>query len=353
MSDTFFGVYVGIVESAADPEHLGRLKVRVPAIYGITGSVVGAIPVDDLPWALPMGLPAGGSSDSGGISMLPLTGDQVAIQFLDGEPEKPVWQWLMQTQDQAKKLKLHQYADKDEHGSTVTGDPNRAIISRYGHSVELAPDKVTVTTGEGYQVLLETSQSASGGRASIQTPKGQRLELDDTRGTAVLQALTVAAISAKIVALNSATSVIAKGTRFTIMAGSSLITIQDTKIAITTGSGATLVIDESGNLCAASSGGASLSLEGLKAQLAEPAGAGIVIDTGKVSVNAPQFVMNTAAASIGVGPGWPVMLLTPMAIAWILGHTHTNGNDGSPTGPPIPLDPAFPFDSVSKCFQTS
>src|SRR3954470_6030472 len=96
------GCFIGIVEKVDDPEKLGRVKVRVPHAYGIFGTEVGAVPLDDLPWALPAGLPAGGSSASGGASWLPEPGDQVVVQFLDHEPEKPIWSWLMQTRSQSQ-----------------------------------------------------------------------------------------------------------------------------------------------------------------------------------------------------------------------------------------------------------
>jgi hypothetical protein len=350
---SYFGIYLGKVELVADPAHLGRIKVRVPSVYGVIGGASGAVPVDDLPWAIPMGLPAGGSEGSGGLSMLPKVGDQVAIQFLDGEPEKPVWQWLMQTQDQAKAFKLHQYAEASQNGQDVTGDPLRAILTRYGHSLEVKEDKVTLTTKEGYQILLETSQSSSGGSLSLQTPKGQRLNLNDARENAVLQALGAAVVSAKKVILNTATSILAKTTRFTILAGSSMITFQGDKVSINTGSGASLLIDPSGNIALVSAGGTSVSLEGTKVQIAEPLGAGIILEGGKVSVNAPQCVINTAAMSVGTAVGSPVALMTAQMIAYLLTHTHTNGNEGSPTGPPIPLDPLFPTDSTSTRLQTS
>ncbi len=350
---SYFGIYLGRVELVADPSHLGRIKVRVPAVYGVLGGSAGAVPVDDLPWAIPMGLPAGGSEASGGLSMLPKVGDQVAIQFLDGEPEKPVWQWLMQTEDQAKALKLHQYASASQNGQDVTGDPLRAILTRYGHSLEVKADKVTLTTKEGYQLLLETSQSSAGGNLSVQTPKGQRISLNDARENMLLQALGAAVVSGKKVILNTANSILAKTTRFTVMAGSSVVTFQNDKIYIGTGSGASIVIDSDGNMALVSAGGTSVSLEGTKVQIAEPAGAGIILENGKVSVNAPQCVINTAAMSVGTAEGSPVALMTEEMIQYLLTHTHTNGDNGSPTGPPIPVDPTFPTDSTSTRLQTS
>jgi len=343
----FNGSYAGIVENVADPERLGRIKARVPHVHGVNGGVSGFIPTDALAWALPYGMPAGVSSESGGLSWLPQVGDQVLVQFLDGEPEQPVWTWFMQTRAAAKSLKLHHYgtAAKGEVGA-----PDRAILSRYGHSLELTPDKVTLTTKEGYQVLLEASTSPSGGAIKVQTPKGQWLHMNDAADTMHIQGLESATLSAKRVSLNAPTSATVKTSRLTLMAGSSTVTVQDNSIFIGTASGASVIVDDEGNVSLNSAGGAALSLENNKVQLGT--GAGLVIESDKVSMVAPQFVADTFAFSIGVESGWPVLLLTPSALAWFLGHTHPTTSPGAPTGPPIPMG-AFPTDSKSTKLQTS
>jgi hypothetical protein len=343
--NTFLGVYGGLVEENRDPDQIGRIKVRVPATFGNATEV----PTDKLPWALPRGLPYGNSKDSGGISWLPAIGDTVWVTFLDGEPEKPLWEWAVapkQVQKNAIPLKLHEYS------ADQGGYPDRVILTRYGHSIEIKPTQITITTSEGQQILLQTSKSASGGSAALQTPIGQRVTLNDTSQTIVIQAVDTAVMSAPTVQVNAPTSALVKTERMTIMAGASMIVIEGNTIIITTGSGATMLIDDSGNVSIGSASGACLSLED-KVQLGEPLGAGIVIENGKVSVNAPSFIMNTAACSIGTGAGFPVLLLNPQMLAWLIGHTHTNGNDGSPTGPPILTDPQFPQDASSKTMHTT
>jgi hypothetical protein len=339
------GIFGGLVEDNKDPEKLGRLKVRVPHVYGAVSSTFGAVTTNDLPWALPVGLPAGGSNASGGISMLPAVGDQVAVQFLDGEPEKPVWQWFMQSQQQASTLHLHQYE--------ANGGPNRVILTVYGHSLEMTQEQVTLTTAEGYELLLAASTSESGGSATMQTPAGQSVSLSDMGGSAVIQGIQSAVLSAENVALNGATSTLVKTARFSLMVGTSLVTIQGNQVIVTTGSGASLIIDDAGNIAINSAGRSSLSLENALVQLAEPTGTGLVIESGKVSVNAPQMVINTGALSVGNSQGSPVLLLTQSMQEWLLTHTHSNGNDGSPTGPPIPIEAGFPQDAASQRMQAS
>ncbi len=76
----FFGKYRGLVVDNADPELLGRLKVRVPSVLGnevVTG------------WALPC-LPYGGDADQG-MLFIPEVGAGVWVEFEEGDLEFPVW----------------------------------------------------------------------------------------------------------------------------------------------------------------------------------------------------------------------------------------------------------------------
>ncbi len=178
------GIYIGYVEKVNDPEKLGRVKARVPLVYGTKGGTIGAVPMDDIPWAIPHGMPAGGSPLSGGMSWLPEVGDQVVVQFLDGEPEKPVWSWCMQTKPQAEKFELHAYADD----AGKTGKPERAALTRYGHTVEWNAGSLIMTTSSGYRmVLLSGIPGANVGSITIATPMGQHQEFDDaTLGASML-----------------------------------------------------------------------------------------------------------------------------------------------------------------------
>jgi hypothetical protein len=339
------GIYCGLVEDNSDPEQLGRLKVRPPLVYGAVGSVFGAVPTASLPWAIPMGLPAGGSNASGGISLLPEIGDQVAVQFLDGEPEKPTWQWLMQTQKQAKVLALHEYG--------ANGKPDRALFTRYGHSLEIKAQQVVLTTGEGEQVLLKTSQANTGGTAAFQTPAGQAVTLNDAQQSAVIQGTDTVVVSGQTISLMGTQACIVNAARFSVLCGDTTIILQDNTITIGTLSGASILVDSEGNIAINSAKGASVAVENDQVQIGEPTGTGLVIQSGQISINAATLTLNTASFSVGTAPGYPLLLLTPQMLSFLLSHTHTNGNDGSPTGPPIATDPNFPDDSATTRMQAS
>lgn len=347
LSGEFYGKYGGYVVSNSDPVQVGRLKVRVPMLHGIGGNDNGGLISDaDLPWALPNCLPAGGSADSGGISWIPVVGDQIFVEFLDGELDKPVWSWGNQNVTQAKDLKLHLY---DSNGTAV----ERAILTRYGHSLELKPDRLTLTTKEGYQIQLNDSTSSSGGAASMTTPKGQSVTLNDLANNVVTQALNANVVSAKKVLINAAASTLIKTGRFTLMVGTSVLAIQGNSISITTNAGSSLIIDGSGNIAITSAKGASVSVENDQVQIGEPKGANIVFNGGNASLTAKSMVMNLSALSIGSIAGHPVVLLTPELINWLLNHTHTNGNNGDPTGPPVPIGVDFPASVGSTRVQAT
>jgi len=333
------GIYGGLVEENRDQTQMGRLKVRVPAVYGLANEV----PTDRLPWALPRGLPFGNTNSSGGMSWLPAVGDNVWVQFLDGEPEKPIWEWA--TAPVGKSLKLHSYDDSG---------PSRSILTRYGHSIQFSDTQVVLTTQQGHQLVIETSGAASGGKTTIQTPKGQSISLNDLGQNIVIQGLDSAVVSAATTILNAPTSTLLKTGRFSLSCGNCLITVQGNSVTITTGTGATIAISELGNVAITSSTAFTIGIDSDRVQIGSGKGTtGIIVEEGKISMTAPQFVMNTAAASIGSASGYPILLLTPTMLQYLLTHQHPNGNDGSPTGPPIPTAGLFPQDSATTRIQAS
>lgn len=74
----FYGKYRGIVSDNQDPLFLGRIRAKVPDIYGDQESG----------WALPA-LPYGGNQV--GLFLVPPTGAHVWIEFEGGSSEYPIW----------------------------------------------------------------------------------------------------------------------------------------------------------------------------------------------------------------------------------------------------------------------
>ena len=189
----FYATYSGTVESTSDSEQIGRLKVRVPLVYGPSGSSE-AISVSDIPWALPAGLPAGGSAQSGGMVWLPDVGDHVWVRFLDGEPEKPIWEWGNQDTGQASNYPYFRLPNTGygEHNTA----PAVGMLTRYGHSIqftpyqsagilepdELSPASVLLTSAGGYGFFIKDSITESG-QIGLTSAKGYTVEIDDSIDT--------------------------------------------------------------------------------------------------------------------------------------------------------------------------
>jgi uncharacterized protein involved in type VI secretion and phage assembly len=74
-----YGKYRGFVTANEDPQQLGRVKLRVPALLGEA----------ETDWALPC-LPCGGLANQG-LFCVPAVGAQVWVEFEGGNPDFPIW----------------------------------------------------------------------------------------------------------------------------------------------------------------------------------------------------------------------------------------------------------------------
>jgi hypothetical protein len=310
------GAYVGIVESNRDPEKLGRVKVRVAHVYGIPDSDLGGIGINDLPWAIPAGLPAGGSALSGGIDWLPEPGDQVVVMFLDGEPEKPVWMWMMQSIDQSKAFTLHKYKN---------AAPERAAMTRYGHTIELNSGSVLVATKSGYvMAFINGDVGASNGMIQIMTPKGQLLELDDQN-----QTLTINVLGDCQQTLGGQWLSIADSMDFTSITGGLDIDLGDTMKVFTEGD---YDMTAAGDGTEAYTGKHSMTV-GQDASMS--VGTDFDITVGNYLAFAFAQLDLGASATEPFVLGNRLYQLFNVLLLWLAAHTHSNGNNGSPTGPPL------------------
>jgi hypothetical protein len=278
---SLLGTYCGVVENVKDPEKLGRVKVRIPHVYGFIGQ-------NDLPWALPAGMPAGNSPNSGGFSHLPDVGDQVYVRFLDGEPEKPIWEWGNQTIAGAKALKLHQY---EAQGKAV-GPVKRAGWTRYGHTVELNPTGLIVTTSQGYNLSLTDGDGVAdpNGIITLSTAKGAMLQIDDEGGD-----WTAYVIEDFYINVGDTINALARAVEFTATD------------SFTVDVGTDLDIDTGGNIT--------------------------VTTLSELLLNFTTLRMNSGTQPFVLGT--QLVTFLESLLAWLTTHVHGNGNLGSPTTPPV------------------
>ena len=302
------GTYGGIVESVKDPEKRGRIKVRVPAVYGVLGSGSGFVATDSIPWALPAGIPSGGSGNSGGFSLLPIPGDHVWVRFLDGEPEKPIWEWGVQTVGEAENFKLHQYDD-------TIGTPNRTGWTRYGHTIELNDSSVLATTSQGYRLsLIDGEAAAPTGLIQLTSRGGNQVEIDDETNTITLQ-------SNEDLQINVGDEIYAISRSITLDVVEEVTANVGTDLDLTVGGSVTG--DVVGNVDLTVGGNTSATVTGnLTANV-----------TGNAQLQAALIQLQEGSEPFVKGTQL-VTFLTSL-LTYLTSHTHGNGNAGSPTTPPL------------------
>lgn len=92
-STPFNNIYLGVVENNNDPDQAGKVQIRIAGLHTPekTKSDTGGIPTSELPWALPMMPIVGGGVSGLGYNGVPRQGDWVAIFFVGGDHNHPVY----------------------------------------------------------------------------------------------------------------------------------------------------------------------------------------------------------------------------------------------------------------------
>lgn len=122
-----YGKYRGYVEDNKDPKNIGRLRVRVPRVFGkelITG------------WATPC-VPYGGAAGEGMV-FIPEKDAGVWIEFEEGDSDRPLWVGTFWTAPgDVSEMPLHNQADGTEE--TEYQDPltRKIIRTKKGHTIQL------------------------------------------------------------------------------------------------------------------------------------------------------------------------------------------------------------------------
>jgi hypothetical protein len=219
-----FGKYRGFVADNADPRKLGRVRPKVPGLFGN----------EVLDWALPC-LPFGGLADQGFFSV-PGIGAQIWVEFEGGDRDHPIWSgafwqaagdppkdadgadpaptsrifrtpkghvFLLEDADDAERIHLahsagatldidkdgtialtdaggatvtmdaadHSLVVEDANGNTLTlNSSGTTVEDANGNKIEMAAGGVTV---KGRQIVLEGSQVMLGGQGGEPVIKGQ------------------------------------------------------------------------------------------------------------------------------------------------------------------------------------
>jgi uncharacterized protein involved in type VI secretion and phage assembly len=158
-------IMVGIVTNNKDPETLGRVKVKLPAMSDVESF-----------WA-PVLLPAG--SKERGISMLPMPDDQVIVAFENGDPSFP---YVIGSVFNGKNTPGAEMAADD--GSFALKSNKKALV-RAAEDITLRSDKgkweIKIDGGE----ITETVKSGAGGGGGYKGDFGGQYNLKATQAITI------------------------------------------------------------------------------------------------------------------------------------------------------------------------
>lgn len=125
----YYGTYRGFVGDNDDPDNLGRLRLKVPKVYGDTVYKK---------WALPKGMFSGKGI---GSFWIPNVGDTIWVSFENGDPRFPIWDYGWFREGDVPK------------GASIQ---NKVLQTTAGHKIELDDDKelIRITDNHGHIVEL-------------------------------------------------------------------------------------------------------------------------------------------------------------------------------------------------------
>lgn len=155
MKPPFYGKYRGLVSDVQDPMMLGRIKARVPDIFG----------TEESGWAMACAPFAGGGMGAFG---LPKVGSGVWIEFERGDPDYPIWVgcWFGVATDLPSELLAPPYKKmifKTEAGHKIILDDSPGIG---GITLETASGQKVVLNAMGIQI-----DDGQGGTIELQGPQ--------------------------------------------------------------------------------------------------------------------------------------------------------------------------------------
>lgn len=141
--NVYYSRYRGEIVDNEDPDFRGRLKVKVPQVFG-----------DEIPeyWSLPVGMFSGNNI---GLFAIPAIGDSVWVSFENGDPRYPLWEygWFKENSvPKAAKVDGNKpsnmvWQSLSEH--RIELDDKNALIritDKHGHIVELNEAGVSIVS---------------------------------------------------------------------------------------------------------------------------------------------------------------------------------------------------------------
>ncbi|NIR59231.1 MAG: phage tail protein [Gammaproteobacteria bacterium] len=237
----FSGKYRGIVVDNADPERLGRLKLRIPSVLGESDEGV-------TDWAWPC-VPFGGSPETG-FFFIPETGAQVWVEFEEGNPDLPIWVgtvWAkpggtsavpeearQMEEDRPQRRVLKTASGHVLEFCDVEGEESITLRHKDGATVTLDADgSVVIANKEGSHVYLNAADQ----EATVVDQHGNNLRLGEagvtvtnSDGSLVDLAGTAVQVVAKNVHIRSETVSLGEGAMEPAILGTTFAAIFDAHV---------------------------------------------------------------------------------------------------------------------------
>jgi uncharacterized protein involved in type VI secretion and phage assembly len=187
-----FGAQLALVVSVSDPNHLGRVQLRLVNFDGVTDQ--------DAPVWARVAVPFAG--DNRGAFLLPDVGDEVLVEFVNGDPRFPIvvgglWNGAQSPPEQLGGDRVDRWTIVGKAGTRI------AIVEESSGQAT-----ISLTTPQGQQSL--TIKETAGGEIKLEAA-GSTITMDTTGVTittgakVTVQASTVD-VSAGMVTVNAAMS---------------------------------------------------------------------------------------------------------------------------------------------------
>jgi hypothetical protein len=234
--------WLGEVMDVADPQKMGRIKVKV---FGKLDD----IPVDDMPWAYPGNNHTGGSDTGGGFYSVPKVGSLVSIKFDCGNLGHPEYFFLQNISDQLRDEIKGSYTNAHsliydtitEGFVKVYFTEKKGLMLDYKNSqINIRPDKSIILHTDSRNSIVEMLND---GTMNIYHKNNINI-IGDAKLNVTIKGDTTITTSGKTLVKTSATTDIESGGAITIKSGASVTINHASSISLGAGAAQSLVLGE-------------------------------------------------------------------------------------------------------------
>jgi uncharacterized protein involved in type VI secretion and phage assembly len=154
----YYGKFRGTVSDVDDPENMGRIKAKVPELYGEVES----------PWALPV-VPFAGPGH--GLVLLPEIDDGIWIECEAGDISRPLWVggwWGHDELPDPGAKKVRTLATTAGHKLVLDDDGDKLqLLHSDGAELTMTSDSITIKIGSTQIVLNSSGVSVNQGALEV------------------------------------------------------------------------------------------------------------------------------------------------------------------------------------------